>query len=172
LVCNAHIRNAAPGDEPLILQLIREHAEHEQLSHEVQTDARRISAALFGSAPMAEVVIAELQRDGLGFALFFPNYSTFLGRPGIFLDDLYVRPAARAQGIGRMLLAHVAKLALERGCARVEWAVMQHNRAATAFYCALGAQPLQDWTVNRISGAALIELASGAPSSLGSSPAR
>lgn len=161
MACDLRIRNASPGDERHILELIREHAEHEQLAHEVQTDVHRVGDALFGRAPVAEVVIAELADDAVGFALFFPNYSTFLGRAGIFLDDLYVRPAARGQGIGRRLVAHVAKLALERGCARVEWAVMRRNRAASDFYRALGAQPLLDWTLNRISGKALVELAGG-----------
>ena len=149
------IREATRADVPLILTFIRELAEYEKLLHEVEATEADLAEPLFGSTPRAEVVIAESEGSAAGFALFFHNYSTFAGRPGIYLEDLYVRPAARGKGVGRALLAHLADLALARGCARLEWAVLDWNRAAIAFYESLGARAMDEWTVYRLSGETL-----------------
>jgi len=149
------IREATRADVPLILTFIRELAEYEKLLHEVEATEADLAETLFGSTPRAEVVIAESDGSPVGFALFFHNYSTFAGRPGIYLEDLYVRPAARGKGVGRALLAHLADLALARGCARLEWAVLDWNRAAIAFYESLGARAMDEWTVYRLSGETL-----------------
>jgi len=149
------IREATRADVPLILTFIRELAEYEKLLHEVEATEADLAETLFGSTPRAEVVIAESEGSAAGFALFFHNYSTFAGRPGIYLEDLYVRPAARGKGVGRALLAHLADLALARGCARLEWAVLDWNRAAIAFYESLGARAMDEWTVYRLSGETL-----------------
>ena len=149
------IREATRADVPLILTFIRELAEYEKLLHEVEATEADLAETLFGARPYAEVVIAESEGNPAGFALFFHNYSTFAGRPGIYLEDLYVRPAARGKGVGRALLAHLADLALARGCARLEWAVLDWNRAAIAFYESLGARAMDEWTVYRLSGETL-----------------
>lgn len=153
------IRPAAEGDVPLILRFIRELAEYERLLHEVVATEARLRDTLFGAKPAAEVVIAEADGEPVGFALFFQNYSTFLAQPGIYLEDLYVRPEARGRGAGRALLAHLARLARERGCGRLEWWVLDWNEAAIRFYRSLGAQPMDDWTVHRLAGAGLDRLA-------------
>jgi GNAT superfamily N-acetyltransferase len=153
------IRPAAETDVPLILRFVRELAEYERLAHEVVATEAGLRDTLFGARPYAEVVIAEEDAEPAGFALFFHNYSTFLGRPGIYLEDLYVRPAARGRGIGRALLAHLARLAMERGCGRLEWWVLDWNENAIRFYRSLGAQPMEDWTVFRVAGEALERLA-------------
>lgn len=158
------IRPAAEADVPLILRFIRELAEYEQLLHEVVATEDRLRETLFGARPAAEVVIAEDDGDPLGFALFFHNYSTFLARPGLYLEDLYVRPEARGRGAGRALLAHLARLARERGCGRLEWWVLDWNEPAIRFYRSLGAQPMDDWTVFRLTGADLDRLADEASS--------
>jgi len=149
------IREATRADVPLILTFIRELAEYEKLLHEVEATEADLAETLFGSTPRAEVVIAESEGSAAGFALFFHNYSTFAGRPGIYLEDLYVRPAARGKGVGRALLAHLADLALARGCARLEWAVLDWNRPAIGFYESLGAKAMDEWTVYRLSGETL-----------------
>ncbi|HYH78736.1 MAG TPA: GNAT family N-acetyltransferase [Longimicrobium sp.] len=155
------IRPATPDDVPLILRFIRELAEYERLAHEVVATEDGLRDTLFGPRPYAEVVIAEEAGEPAGFALFFHNYSTFLGRPGIYLEDLYVRPEARGKGIGRALLAHLARLAVARGCGRLEWWVLDWNESAIRFYRALGAQAMDDWTVFRVTGEALARLANG-----------
>lgn len=153
------IRPAAPDDVPLILRFIRELADYERLLHEVVATDDRLRETLFGARPAAEVVIAEGDGEPLGFALFFHSYSTFLAQPGLYLEDLYVRPEARGRGVGRALLAHLARLARERGCGRLEWWVLDWNEAALRFYRSLGARPMDEWTVQRLTGADLARLA-------------
>jgi len=153
------IRAAKPDDVPLIFALIGELAEYEKLSHEVVATEQQIRTALFGARAVAEVVIASLDGAPVGFALFFPNYSTFLGRPGLYLEDLFVRPEARGFGAGRELLEYLARLAVERGWGRLEWRVLDWNEPSIAFYRKLGAEPLEDWTVFRVTGDALKKLA-------------
>lgn len=153
------IRLAAEADVPLILRFIRELAEYERLLHEVVATQERLRDTLFGARPAAEVVIAEDGDEPVGFALFFHNYSTFLAQPGIYLEDLYVRPEARGRGAGRALLAHLARLAKERNCGRLEWWVLDWNESAIRFYRSLGAQPMDDWTVLRLAGPELARLA-------------
>ena len=154
------IRQANIQDCPLILKFIRELADYEKLLHEVVADVAALESSLFGDKPHAEVVIAEHQGQPLGFALFFHNYSTFLGRPGLYLEDLYIQPEMRGRGFGKTLLAYLANLALERNCGRLEWWVLDWNQSAIDFYRSLGAEPMDDWTVNRVTGDALNTLAS------------
>ncbi len=156
---NFTIRMATVADVPLILALIRELAEYEKLPHEVVADDALLKTHLFGERPAAEVIIATLNNEPVGFALFFPTFSTFLGRPGLYLEDLYVRPHARGQGIGRTLLVYLAGLAVERGCGRLEWAVLDWNASAIGFYRKVGAVPMDEWTVFRLAGEALEVLA-------------
>ncbi len=153
------IRAATPADAALIFALIQELAEYEKLSHEVVATEAQIRATLFGERPVSEVLIASLDGTPVGFALFFPNYSTFLGRPGLYLEDLFVRPEARGVGIGRDLLVYLARLAVARGWGRLEWRVLDWNEPSISFYKKLGAEPLEDWTVFRVTGAALQNLA-------------
>jgi GNAT superfamily N-acetyltransferase len=153
------IRPAAPADVPLILSLIRELAEYEKLAHEVKATEVDLKTALFGARPHAECVIAELGGKPVGFALFFHNFSTFLAKPGIYLEDLYVKQEVRGKGVGRALLAHLASLALRRGCGRFEWAVLDWNAPAIKFYQSLGAKMMEDWKINRLTGKALEKLA-------------
>jgi GNAT superfamily N-acetyltransferase len=155
----ARLRSAARDDVPVIAELIRGLARFEKLEHEVVMTEDLLAAALFGERPYAEVVLADDDGRPVGFALFFHNFSTFLGRPGIYLEDLFVLPEQRGQGIGRMLLEHLARLAVERGCGRLEWAVLDWNRDAIQFYERLGARPNSDWTVYRLAGEALTDLA-------------
>ncbi len=156
------IRPATAADLPLIAQLIRDLAEYEKLAHEVRFDEAVLEAKLFGPRPYAEVVIGELDGTPQGFALFFHNFSTFEGRPGIYLEDLFVRPAARGAGLGKALLAHLAALAIERDCARLEWSVLDWNEPAIGFYRKLGARLMDEWTVMRVDGAELAQLGAGA----------
>ncbi|HEY8485286.1 MAG TPA: GNAT family N-acetyltransferase [Longimicrobiales bacterium] len=153
------IRPATEADVPLVLTFIQELAEYEKLRHEVVATEERIREALFGPRPYAEVLLAELGGEPVGFALFFHNFSTFLGRPGLYIEDLYVRPAARRRGVGRRLLARLAALARERGCGRMEWSVLNWNEPAIRFYRSLGARPLEEWQVYRLTGEALEALA-------------
>jgi GNAT superfamily N-acetyltransferase len=153
------LRSATRDDVPVIAELIRGLARFEKLEQEVVMTDELLAAGLFGDRPYAEVVLAEDDGRPVGFALFFHNFSTFLGRPGIYLEDLFVLPEQRGQGIGRMLLAHLARLAVERGCGRLEWAVLDWNRDAIKFYERLGARPNSDWTVYRLAGEALTGLA-------------
>jgi len=156
------VRGATEVDVPLILDLIRELAEYEKLSHEVVATEEGLRESLFGERPVAEVLIGEFDGRPAAFALFFHNFSTFLGKPGIYLEDLYVRPDFRGQGIGKAMLVHLAKLAKERGCGRLEWWVLDWNQPAIRFYRSLGAEPMDDWTVYRVTGGALERLAEGA----------
>lgn len=154
-----HIRAGNAADVPLILTLIRELAEYERLSQDVVATEDALRATLFGANPYAETLIAELRGVPAGFALYFHNYSTFLAKPGIYLEDLFVRTAARGQGVGKALLARLARSAIERGCGRLEWAVLDWNEPAIKFYRSLGAKALTEWTVNRVTGEALRRLA-------------
>ena len=153
------LRFATAEDTPVILAMIRELADYERMSHEVFADVTRLRQSLFGERRVAEVLIAEKRREPVGFALFFHNFSTFVGRPGIYLEDLYVRPAARGSGIGKALLVRLARIAVERGCGRLEWAVLDWNEPAIGFYRRLGATAMDEWTVFRLTGAALEDLA-------------
>jgi GNAT superfamily N-acetyltransferase len=155
------IRTATEADAATILGLIHELAEYERLAHEVTATEHDLHASLFGVHPDAEVAIAETDGAVAGYALFFHNYSTFHCKRGLYLEDLFVRPAFRGRGIGKRLLSHLAKLAVQRGCARFEWAVLDWNESAIRFYRSFGAEAMQDWTVFRVSGDALLTLAGG-----------
>ena len=150
---------AVEADAPLILALIRELAEYEKLADQVTATEADIARALFADPPRAEAVVARLDGEPVGFALFFHNFSTFVGRPGLYLEDLYVRPPHRGRGFGRRLLAHLARIAVERGCGRFEWSVLDWNAPAIAAYRRAGAVPLDEWTVYRLTAAALTRLA-------------
>ena len=154
------IRAARPTDVPAIDAMIRELAEYEKLPVSPDATAEGLHAALFGSRPVAEALVAEAADAPAGFALFFPTYATFAGKPGIYLEDLYVRPALRGQGIGKALICHLAKLAFERGCGRLEWTVLNWNEPAVRFYRTLGALPMSEWTTQRLAGESLSQLAS------------
>jgi GNAT superfamily N-acetyltransferase len=154
------IREAVVADIPVIAAFIRELAEYERLLDEVTMTEGRLASSLFGERRYAEAVIAEdEERQPLGFALFFHNFSTFLGLPGIYLEDLFVRPAHRGSGVGRALLQHVARVALDRSCGRLEWSVLDWNQSAIAFYVGLGARSSSEWTGYRLRGKALERLA-------------
>jgi GNAT superfamily N-acetyltransferase len=154
------VREGRPDDFQLIVRFIRDLAEYEQLSHEVVLDEPSLQRYLFGERPYAETLIAEdASGRPIGFALFFHNFSTFLGRPGIYLEDLFVEPAERGLGAGRALLSRLAALAIERECGRLEWAVLDNNEPAIGFYQRLGARPSSDWTTYRLAGDALQSLA-------------
>jgi GNAT superfamily N-acetyltransferase len=155
------IRAATSHDVPAIVRLIRALAEYEKLSDHVVLEEAALRDHLFGPRPYAEVLIAEDAGRIVGFALFFHNYSTFRGKPGISLEDLFVEDAERGKGHGKALLAALARLALDRGCARLEWAVLDWNEPAIGFYKRLGAQAMADWTTFRLTDAALEKLASG-----------
>ena len=156
------LRQARRVDVPLIIELIRELADFERLADQVQVEPARLDEHLFGARPYAECVIAWSGEQAAGFALYFHNYSTFVGRPGLYLEDLFVRPAFRGHGYGEALLRHLARTALDRGCGRLEWSVLDWNQRAIDFYRKLGAQPMDEWTVFRLSGDALTALASRA----------
>ena len=151
-------RSATVADMPLIAILIRGLAEYEGLSHAVRMDEAVLERHLFGPRPMAEVLIGESDGVPSGFALFFHNFSTFEGHPGVWLEDLFVVPAARRSGLGRELLGEVARIAVERGCARMEWSVLDWNMMAINFYRSLGARPLTDWTTMRLDSDSLARL--------------
>lgn len=153
------LRRAVRADVPEILRLIRALAEYEKLASDVVATEAALAETLFGATPAAEVLLAEEDGRAVGFALFFQNYSTFLAKPGIYLEDLFVEPAYRGRGLGKTLLSAVARLAVERGCGRFEWAVLDWNEPAIGFYRSLGARPLADWTVMRVTGEALKKLA-------------
>jgi GNAT superfamily N-acetyltransferase len=153
------IRHGEHVDVPLIAELIRALARYERLEDEVVMTQEKLERTLFGPVRYAETLIAEDGGDAVGFALFFHNYSTFLARPGIYLEDLYVRESHRGRGVGRALLARLAALAVERECGRLEWAVLDWNRDAIGFYERLGARPNSEWTVYRLTGDALASLA-------------
>ena len=155
------IRPAAADELPLVLEFLRELAAYERLEHEVEATTADLAAALCGPRPYAEVVFACLDGTPVGFALFFHTFSTFVGKPGIYLEDLFVRPQARGRGIGRHLLAWLARTTLERGCARLDWQVLDWNAPSIAFYRSVGAEAQDEWTTMRVSGAALERLARG-----------
>jgi GNAT superfamily N-acetyltransferase len=157
------VRGARREDVPLVLDLIRELAEYEKLSHEVVATEDSLLEWLFGDRPAAEVLVAECGGEAAGFALFFHNFSTFLGKPGIYLEDLYVRPRFRRSGIGTLMLTRLARLARERGCGRLEWSVLDWNEPSIRFYESLGAVAMDDWTVHRMTGEALEGLAVARP---------
>jgi len=160
---NLTVRPALAAETPLILQFVRELAEYEHLQDQVVASEAGLRTALFGPRPYAEVVFVCVEAQPVGFALFFHNFSTFLGRPGIYLEDLFVRPQFRGRGCGRCLLQWLAMLAVERGCGRLEWAVLDWNAPSIGFYRSLGAVALDDWTVFRLTGAALEALARARP---------
>ena len=155
------IRAAADSDVPLILSFIKKLAAYEKLTHEVTATEELLRETLFGERPIAEVAIGYFQEKPVGFVLFFHNYSTFLARPGLYIEDLFVDEAYRRSGFGRALLLHVARLAGERQCGRLEWAVLDWNEPAIKFYKKLGAVAMDQWTVFRVTGAALRRLADG-----------
>jgi len=154
-VSDPAIRPARVDDCPAIHAMVRELADFERLTNQHVATVADLRLSLFGLRPAAEAMVAEIAGDVVGFALVFATYSTFLGKSGLWLEDLYVRPAFRGQGIGRSLLLHVAALARERGCGRLEWAVLDWNTRAIDLYRSLGAVPLGDWTTMRLTGAAL-----------------
>jgi GNAT superfamily N-acetyltransferase len=153
------IRPATPHEIPLVLEFVRELAIYERLEHEMTATAEDFAAALFGARSCAEVVFACLDGTPVGYALFFRTFSTFVGKPGIFLEDLFVRPHARGHGVGKRLLAWLARTALERGCGRLEWAVLDWNEPSIGFYRSLGAVAQDQWTAYRLADQALQELA-------------
>jgi GNAT superfamily N-acetyltransferase len=153
------IAPAAPADVPLILEFLCELAAYEKLAHEVVATPEDMHAAIFGERPVVETVIARLDGEAVGYALFFPTFSTFLGKPGLYLEDLYVRPAARGFGVGRKLLEHLAGITVERGWGRLEWSVPDWNEPSIAFYKKMGAKPMDEWTVFRLTGESLRRLA-------------
>jgi GNAT superfamily N-acetyltransferase len=156
---NFRIERTGPQDIPLILSLIKELAEYERLSESVTATEELLREALFGEHPRAEAVLGYYEDAPVSFALFFHNFSTFIGRPGLYLEDLYVRPAMRGRGLGRAMLVYLAQVARERRCGRMEWAVLDWNEPAIKFYKSLGAVPMDDWTVFRLTGEALDKLA-------------
>jgi GNAT superfamily N-acetyltransferase len=149
------LRHAAPADLPAIVGLIAELAEFEHLSHLMQVTPESLRPHLFGDKPVAECRVAEAGGEVVAFALFFTNFSTFLGKPGLYLEDLYVKPAHRGQGLGRALLTDLARLAVERGCGRFEWSVLDWNANAIRFYEGMGATVMPDWRICRVTGEAL-----------------
>jgi GNAT superfamily N-acetyltransferase len=153
------IRPAVPADATIILRFVRELAAYEREPDAVEATEPMIAEALFGATPGAEAVIAEIAGTPVGFALFFHNFSTWTGKRGLYLEDLYVTPAARGSGAGKALLRHLARIAIERGCARFEWSVLDWNTPAIDFYRAMGAVAMEEWTVQRVSGDALRRLA-------------
>ena len=152
------IEPATAADAPVLLAMIKGLAEYERLSHVVVATEAKLRDSLFGAQPVAEAVIGRAGAEAAGYALYFPIYSTFLAQPGLYLEDLYVEPRWRGQGLGRRLLAHVAETAVARGCGRLDWSVLDWNEPALRFYRGLGAGPVGDWTVYRLAGAALARL--------------
>ena len=158
-IAGLSIREATRKDTPLILSFIKDLAAYEKLSHEVVATEQILEKTLFGERTVAEVLIADFNLEPAGLALFFHNFSTFLGRPGLYIEDLYVHPHLRGRGIGKALLTHVAHLAVKRGCGRVEWWVLDWNKPAIKFYESLDAESMDEWTVYRLTGTALQNLA-------------
>jgi GNAT superfamily N-acetyltransferase len=153
------IRAATVTDVPIILQLIRDLATYERAPNEVTATEDQLVDVLFGEKPTAEVVLAFENKTPVGFAVFFHNFSTWLGRPGIYLEDLFVKPEVRGKGYGRALLVYLAKIARDRGCGRMEWAVLDWNEPAIEFYLKLGAKPMEEWTVFRLTSDGIAKLA-------------
>jgi GNAT superfamily N-acetyltransferase len=154
------LRPARAGDEVAIIGLVRELAVFEKLEHLMQATPEALAGHLFGPKPVVEARVVEVQGAVVAFALFFTNYSTFLGKPGLWLEDLYVQPAHRGSGLGKALIKHIAQLAVQRGCGRFEWAVLDWNRNAIDFYESLGATVMPDWRICRLSGGALLQAGS------------
>jgi GNAT superfamily N-acetyltransferase len=152
------IKKASEEDAPVILELIRALADYEKLSGACTATEEQIRQTLFGARPAAEALLASDGAETVGFAVFFTNYSTFLAKPGIYLEDLFVKPHARGKGIGKALLAQIARLAVERGCGRVEWSVLDWNTPSIRFYESLGAVAMNEWTVYRLTGESLAKL--------------
>ena len=159
-MADIHVRAATPDDVPLIVTFIHELAVYEKLAHLVVTSEADMHAALFGERAVVEALMASVDGDAVGYALFFPNFSTFLGKPGVYLEDLYVRPGARGVGAGRKLIQHLAGIVVERGWGRLEWSVLDWNEPSIAFYKKMGAIAMDEWTVFRVTGQALHRLAS------------
>jgi len=158
-VRDIEVQPATDADVPLILQLIKALAEYERLAHEVVATEAMVRESFFGAAPHAQAVIARIDGDAVGLMIWFSTYSTFLSRPGIYLEDLFVLPAWRGKGVGKALLRHLARLALDRGCGRIEWSVLDWNETAIRFYRGIGARPMDEWTVYRMTGDAIKQLA-------------
>jgi GNAT superfamily N-acetyltransferase len=156
---NFQIRESTIEDVPIILQLIRDLAEYERAPNDVVATEDTLREVLFGKRPSAEVVLALEGGTPVGFAVFFQNFSTWLGRPGLYLEDLFVRPDARGKGYGRALLVHLARIAAQRGCGRMEWAVLDWNEPAIKFYRTLGAAPNEEWTIFRLTSEKIAKLA-------------
>ena len=154
------IRHAEESDVPLILWFVKELANYEKLSHEVIATKEDFRQYLFGEKQFAEVVIGENHSNPVGYALYFYNFSTFTGRPGIYLEDLYVKPEEREKGFGKALLAYLAKLAVDQKCGRYEWAVLDWNEPSINFYESIGATIMKEWIINRVTGDSLLKLAS------------
>jgi GNAT superfamily N-acetyltransferase len=158
------IRPAVEADVPVILDLIKQLAEYEKLSHEMIATEDAMRAALFGPRPAAEVLLAFLKQQPVAYAVYFQTYSTFLARPGFYLEDIFVKPEHRKKGIGKHMLAQLAKIAVQRGCGRFEWSVLDWNKPAIEFYTSIGARPMDAWTVYRLTSDALESLATQAQS--------
>jgi GNAT superfamily N-acetyltransferase len=156
---NVRILPAERKDIPLILSFVRKLAEYERLLDTVVADEDALSNTLFGARPVAEVILAYIDNEPVGFAVYFQTFSTFIGRPGIYVEDLFIEPAYRSKGVGKAVLEYLARLTQHRGCARLSWAVLDWNQPAIEFYRKLGAIPLDDWTVFELSGTALERLA-------------
>ncbi|MDJ0555697.1 MAG: GNAT family N-acetyltransferase [Microcoleaceae cyanobacterium MO_207.B10] len=156
-----NLRPATSADVAVLFELIKALAEYEKLSHAVTGNAASLEAHLFGDIPYAEAIIAEVASQPVGFSLFFHNYSTFLTQPGIYIEDLFVLPEYRGQGIGKKLVTYVAQLAISRNCGRLEWSVLDWNEPAIGFYKRIGASILDEWRICRVTGDSLSSLASG-----------
>ncbi len=158
---NFSIRSGSDADVPLILRLIRELADYERAPRDAVATEDQLREVLYGANPAAEVLLAFANEEPIGFAVYFFNFSTWLGRPGLYLEDLFVRPQVRGHGYGRALLQRLAQLAQDRGCGRMEWAVLNWNEPAIQFYNKLGAKPMDDWTVYRLTSEGIAKLAEG-----------
>ncbi len=153
------IRSTTADDCALILSFVQELADYERLSDAVVATTATLEETLFGERPYAEVTIGEYQGEAVGYSLFFHNFSTFTGRPGIYLEDIYIKPEMRGKGFGKLMLAYIAKLAVERNCTRVEWSVLDWNEPSIQFYRSIGAKPMDEWTVQRLDGRELASFA-------------
>lgn len=160
---DVRLQPATEADVPTVLGLIKDLAEYERMAGDVTATEADLHAYLFGPDRVAYAILARVGGEAVGFAVYFFNFSTFLAKPGLYLEDLFVKPAWRRRGIGRLLLSHLAQIAVERGCGRMEWSVLDWNEMALSVYRAIGARPMSEWTVQRLTGDALRALAAGAP---------